>query len=279
MVYIGPQWAEVKRLYAYVTIDLTPEQLNDIHIDFETGSNAKFDPLVELFIQDIQEYHGKSHSEIRRLENNAGRNNSFLLIDEHAVTDRALWYVEDHATADDVAYGCAQSTDVLWEILLKTIDIPNAFSGYECESSVLDDLQRITAFPLSAEFKQSEPFSSHGYDFGLPMVVVFLEPGDYEENTDMVLRIQHQVVWPTTDPATGNVNGCVEVPERVVRVTEQVASAWGLARTWHIPHRVEDGGRRACDDGTEFPKGTVRIRVQYTSDVSRPTYTRLEGSL
>lgn len=123
MVY-NPDAAGVnkERLTAFVTTDLTSDQLDAVQEAFGRGACSQSPvPTIELFIEDRAEYHGLTHADIRRAVTGE---EPFLVIDEQTPEDGGIWYIEGFASEDEVEDGEAENTNVVWKIRLKIEDVP-----------------------------------------------------------------------------------------------------------------------------------------------------------
>ncbi|TKX27520.1 hypothetical protein C1H76_0358 [Elsinoe australis] len=260
MVYIHPCHAQT--LPAYLLVELTPEQLAEIHREFGRGAGPQF----KLYIQYNPSYRDTSHADIRRAETAAGQEGPFLLIDANAIEKQALWYVEKFANEWDVEHGEAESTDVLWEILLKTKDIPLAHANYEIVNITIgEDLEEVGGeIPLQKGFVQTEP-----KDYQMDIEVeerrlptsVTVEPGEWEESRSEEDRSNF---FPR--------------PDRVVRLTEVVAKRTGMSKEWTIANPAMDLTEA---DGTirKFPEDSLLLSLTFDDLEKKPRYIKAEGSL
>lgn len=128
MVFNPEAVNEKARITAFLTANLTPDQLDAIQDAFGKGSFFQSpDCPMELFIKDTPEYHGLSHADIRRKETDG---NPFLIIDEKTPVDGGIWYIDDFASEDEVEDELAESTNVLWKIRIKTEHIPITYASH-----------------------------------------------------------------------------------------------------------------------------------------------------
>lgn len=156
MVYIPRSVTD--KLKAYLTADLSPNELDSIHLAFELGACSKFNPMVELFIADVPEYHTMCHEDIRRAEDAAGRTEAFLIIDSATPADGAVWYIDRFAGSDQVEDGEAESTDLLWKIRAKTTSVPLMFVNYSItNTSIEEDLRNSDDVPQNTASQPGSP--------------------------------------------------------------------------------------------------------------------------
>lgn len=265
MVFV-PTNSNVERLKAYLTAKLKAEDLESIHQAFELGACSRFSPLLQLYIEDILEYHDLSHSDIRRAETAAGRDSSFLIIDEETPSNGAVWYIDQFASEDQVDDGEAESTEVLWKIHVKTEEVPLMWVNYDIANmSIEEDLDNCGVdSPVTEDFEQPEIYTS-----GLDMreeqrhqdTWITAEPGEFEESTDEELR-----------------KNFMPRPDKVARLKEGVAEANGLLNRWMIPSPARP---ETLPDGSTktFPEGSVVLQLRFDPDFDWPPYRRPEGSL
>ena len=110
--------SDTSLLPAYILTPISPEALTKLKSRLEHGAALRYNPQVEFKIQHAPaDYIGRSHFYIRTKENEAGRTHPFLLIDERATTDCAVWYVGifagENELEDDRTGYAAPSTDAL----------------------------------------------------------------------------------------------------------------------------------------------------------------------
>ncbi|KAI0114275.1 hypothetical protein F4776DRAFT_638962 [Hypoxylon sp. NC0597] len=267
MVFLWPN-INIPRLNAYLLKDLSDDELKAFKKTFEFGTYAPFSTMLELVIKKAPEdYLNKPHSYIRRKEDEAGRTEPFVLIDEQAVLQDAVWYVDHFANEDEVDDGEAESTAVLWQILVKTDCLPITYVNYDIGNmSIQEDLGNCGVdLPAPEDYEQPEVWGSGGLDIGdfrnSQNAWVTAEPGEFEESTDESLR-------KTYSP----------MPDRVARLKDDVAKQIGVKSRWTICQKAQP---KKLPDGTtkEFPEGSVVLQLTYDPDFSWPPYKWPEGSL
>ncbi|KAI1102122.1 hypothetical protein F4804DRAFT_277057 [Jackrogersella minutella] len=267
MVFIAPSF-DIPRLNAYLLTDLSDDELSSFKKTFELGTYAPFNPILELVIKKAPEdYLGKPHSYMRTKEDSAGRVDSFVLIDERAVQEGAVWYVDRFADEDEVDEEQAESTSVLWQILVKTECLPLAYVNYSIGNmSIQEDLDSCGVdFPAKECFEQSEVYDCGGLDVAAERHTqnawATAEPGEFEVSTDEALR-----------------KNFAPMPDRVGRLKEDIAKQAGLRSDWTF---CGGAGPRDLPDGTkkEFPEGSVTLQLYYDPDFPWPPYKWPEGSL
>lgn len=264
MVFIPPP-LNVPVLKAFLMADLSAEQLNQIHDDFERGSGAKFHhPSVNLFISNNPDYRGKAPAEIRRDQDARGNTDPFLLIDDQTLETNSLMYVDTFASEDQVEDGEAESTDVLWTIRTKIEHIPLMWENFDiANTDIVEALGGCDVdYPVPENFEQLEIYDT-GVDIDEEMAEisptwVAALPDEIEESTAM----EHREKFAP------------DVPEKVVRLKKNVAAAHGLVSDWCIP--VAPVRERA--EGREYPEDCVELQVTFDQE-DWPPYQRLEGSL
>lgn len=267
MVYLPPS-IPGDSLTAYLVTDLTNDELTIIKSAFELGACSKFSPLLELkIVRAPEDYWGKSHQYIRAQENEAGREEAFAVIDEEAKERGAIWYIDRFADEDEVEEGQAESTDVVFKILIQTEALALAQVNYAiANSSIAEDLDNCAVdLPLTNDFDQPDLHDCGGFDWVEQQkhqdTWVTAEPGEYEESTDDERRDNY-----------------MPRPGKVARLNEDVAQSIGLVSSWAIPSQAET---IEFDDGTkkEFPPGSVVLQQRYDPDFAWPEYQWPEGSL
>ncbi|GKU09380.1 hypothetical protein FLAG1_12012 [Fusarium langsethiae] len=267
MVFLPPAFPG-DRLTAYLVTDLTDDELKSIKSAFELGACSKFSPLLELkIVRAPEDYWEKPHQYIRAKENEAGRKEAFAVIDDEAKERGAIWYIEQFANEEEVEEGGAESTDVVFKILIQTEALALAQVNYAIANiSVGEDLDNCGVdSPLTNDFHQPDLHDCGGFDWvdqqKYQDAWVTAEPGEYEESTDDELR-----------------NNYMPRPAKVARLKEDVAKSIGLISSWSIPSQAKT---IEYDDGTkrEFPPGSVILQQRYDPDFPWPEYQWPEGSL
>ncbi|KAI1476084.1 hypothetical protein F4774DRAFT_421091 [Daldinia eschscholtzii] len=268
MVFIEPQ--DAPRLNACVLTDLSAEELNSFKKAFEYGTFAPFGTMLELILKKApDDYLNRPHSYIRTRENEAGRTDPFILIDEQLRLEGAVWYVDTFA-ADfevDIDEPIAASTAVLWEILVQTEYLPISWATYQFGNGHIHaDLDYCgVKTPVQENFKQPKVNRCDGMDLQ-PLrqeqtMLIMAEPGDFEKSTDEEV-----------------LKGLVPPPDVAYRLKEEVAREFGVLNQWVDGIETQS---REQPDGTvkEFPKGTVRLQLKPDPNVSWPPYKWPDGSL
>ncbi|KAI6088290.1 hypothetical protein F4821DRAFT_234185 [Hypoxylon rubiginosum] len=267
MVFFPPL-SNIPRFNAYLLSDITDDALAALKRSFELGTCAPFNTRMELVLRLAPtDYLGKPHAYIRIKENEAGRPDPFVLIDERAIREGAVWYVDRFADQEEVDDEIAVSTAVLWEILVKTECLPITWVNYDIANmSIQEDLDSCgVESPVPENFEQPEVWASGGLDmereYRSQVAWITAEPGEFEESTDEALRANF-----------------MPKPDRVARLREGLAEEVGLVNGWTIPSnsrlRVMSGGIIK-----EFPEGSVILQLRYNPDVPWPAYKWPEESL
>ncbi|OBS27873.1 hypothetical protein FPOA_01815 [Fusarium poae] len=267
MVYLPPA-IPGDCLTAYLVTELTDIELKVIKSAFELGACSKFSPLLELkIVRAPEDYWGKSHQYIRAKENEAGRDEAFAVIDDEAKKRGGIWYIDQFADEDQVEDGEAESTDVVFKILIQTEALALTQVNYSIANmSIGEDLDNCGVNTLlTNDFHQPDLCDCGGFDWvdqqKYQNAWVTAEPGEYEESTDDELR-----------------NNFMPRPRKVARLKEDVARSVGLVSSWTIPGKAkaienEDGTKK------EFPPGSVVLQQRYDPDFPWPEYQWPEGSL
>ncbi|KAH7198356.1 uncharacterized protein B0J16DRAFT_330284 [Fusarium flagelliforme] len=267
MVYLAPP-GEADRITAYLVTDFTDNELRELKISFEFGACSRFDPLLELkIIRAPEDYLGKSHQYIRARENDADREDAFALIDDEAKERGGIWYIDHFAEEDQVENETAESTDVVFKILIQPVPFALSAVNYRIANmSVEEDLEACgVEFPLKNDFYQPEVLDDRGMDFDEQQrsysAQITAEPGEFEESTDDQDR-----------------DGFLPRPDKVVRLKEEVARSIGVVSSWTWSSKAEPSEN---DDGTriEFPPGSVQLQQNYDPDFPWPEYKWPDGSL
>ncbi|RAO72896.1 uncharacterized protein BHQ10_008908 [Talaromyces amestolkiae] len=264
-------------LLAYILTPISPQALSHLKSRLEHGAALRYNPQVEFLIQQAPaDYIGKSHSYIRTKENEAGRERPFLLIDERATTDCAVWYVDNFAREweldDDGTGFAAPSTDALHEVLVKAsmvawihVDIVGgtapteqlAHSVYKNYRTADNPWPEIAGAEEEAEAEAKEEMCITFHNrFGRCVA----EPGDYEARTEEVINMMG-----------------LPVSQDVARLKPEVAAKHGLISEWKWFKSVSE---YKCDNGTvvSFPEGSIWLDVVFNLKFDWPEYTWPEGS-
>ncbi|KAI1397974.1 hypothetical protein F4819DRAFT_58065 [Hypoxylon fuscum] len=267
MVFFPPN-DNIPRLNAYLLKDLSDDELKAFKKAFEIGTCAPFSTKLELVIQKAPEdYLNRPHSYIRIKEDEAGRTGPFVLVDEQVTSKGAVWYVDHFAEQDEVDDGVAESTAVLWKILLKTECLPITWVNYDIANmSIQEDLDNCgVESPTPENFEQPEVWDIDGMDMEQERhrqdTWITAEPGEFEESTDEELRKNFS-----------------PMPDKVARLKEGLAEEVGLVNRWTIPSKARS---RKMPDGTTkgFPEGSVVLQLRLNADFPWPAYKWPEESL
>ncbi|GKU12014.1 hypothetical protein FLAG1_11524 [Fusarium langsethiae] len=267
MIFIEPH-PDVTCLTAYLVAPLTDDELAKVKAAFEIGACSRFNPILELkIVRAPDDYVGKSHQYMRAREDEAGRDEGFVVIDENAIKRHAVWYVDSFADEDAVENGEAESTDVVMKILVKTECLALTYINYEVGNiGIGEDLENAgVEGRVKNDFVQPEVSDCGGMDMKEQQrdqaVEVTVEPGDFEEtrDKDILKRFSPQ-------------------PKKLAKVKDDVARATGILPSWtwiQKPEPVE------MPDGSEktFPKGSVTLQQHYDPDFDWPEYKWPDGSL
>lgn len=267
MVFIEPH-ADVTCLLAYLVAPLTDDELAKVKTQFELGACSRFNPLLELkIVRPPNDYIGKSHQYMRAREDEAGREDAFVVIDEDAVKRHAVWYVDAFADADMVEDGEAESTEVVMKILVKTECLALTQINYEiANTSIGEDLDNAgVETPLKNDFLQPEVSDCGGMDMKEQQrfqdVEVTAAPGEFE-------KTREQALLENFSPQ----------PDELGKLKDEVAQAAGLLASWTFiseaePVDMPDGSQKT------FPAGSVVLQQRYDPDFAWPEYKWPEGSL
>ncbi|KAI0534893.1 hypothetical protein GGR58DRAFT_33606 [Xylaria digitata] len=269
MVFIRPS-IEVPRLNAYLLSSFPQEELEPLKRAFELGTAAPFDPMLELVIRRAPEdYEGKSHEYMRREEDDAGREGPFVVIDRRGAggRDGAVWYVDRFADEGEIEEGIAESTGVVWKILVKTECLALMYVNYDIGNmSLQEDLDNLgVEYPVSQGYEVAIADDCGGLDMleerASKNAFVVAVPGEFEESTEKSLRDNFR-----------------PEPAKVTRLKRGVAQAAGLMSPWTISSEAHSVN---LPDGNEktFPEGSIDLQARYDPDFDWPEYKWPEGSL
>ena len=267
MVFIPPA-PEAPCFTAYLIADLSDDQLNEFKAAFQLGACSRFSPLMELkIVRPPADYVGQSHQYMRQKENEAGCKQPFVVIDQEFLKRGAVWYIEQFAQEEEVEEGEAESTDVVWKILIKTEALALSWVNYDIANmNVGEDLANSGVdLPLKNNFEQPDVWDCGGMDMEEQQwhqnVWVTAEPGEYEETTDRKLR-----------------KDFMPRPKKLARLKDDIAQAAGLVNHWTIIGDAEDF---ELPDGTTktFPEGSVVLQLRYNPEFPRSNAKWPQGSL
>ncbi|KAK5991683.1 hypothetical protein PT974_07716 [Cladobotryum mycophilum] len=248
MVFLPPN-SNSTIVTAYLLAPLSDGELKAVKAAFELGGHLRFAPMVEIkIVRPPDDYLGKSHAYIRTKEDEADRPEPFVIIDERAVSEEAVWYVKWFADQEEVDDATVESTSVLWEILVKTDEFSFMWVNYDIGNMSI-----------------GEDLGNCGVDY--PVKEGFVQPKVFALYTDMREEQYHVPAWVTAAPG-------------IARFKPGVAEAAGLITDggWGYPNEAEwiwkpDGSR------VKAPEGCVVLQVKWNPDFPWPEYRWPRGSL
>jgi hypothetical protein len=268
MFYIDEPYRGTDETYkALVTTKLTDSELQQFKKAFEKGSNVHLRPMMHLKImQAPEDYQRKTLAEIRQLENEAGNEDIFVVIDRDFVEKGAVWYVENFADEDHVKSGLAAEEGVVLRALVRTEHLAIChvawIEGNLTMETELDDLDE-DILPLRHDSKQLRPLGvdDEGDEtWSTDEIEVVAAPGEYEETTDKNIR-----------------RNMSPMPKKAVRLNPYIAQREHLISEWTSPDDAE-GFETPGGDQT-FPVGSVRMAAKYDPNFPRVRYKWPQGSL
>ncbi|KAI0012521.1 hypothetical protein F4779DRAFT_567921 [Xylariaceae sp. FL0662B] len=269
MVWIVPPSANPARLNAYIVTPIPDDALKRLKERFEHGAALRYNPALELMIQHAPaEYLGRSHTYIRTKETGAGREGPFVIIDKHAITDSAVWYVDDFADEDMVGNDSAESESVLLQILVKTSMLAIVHVNNEIANMTVDEelIHCGVGIPFRENFVQPEIYgASEDED---DERCAFFRDGEVVAESDEIEESTDEDI----------LNDMMPRPDVVARLKPDIAKKHGVISdwTWKEPAEPVELG-----DGTvrEFPAGNVTLHITYDFRFPWPEYKWPEGSL
>lgn len=266
MVFFAPN-DNVPLLTCYLLANISSDKLQAFKSAFELGNHARFNPVLNIkIIHPPQDYMGKSHEYIRRKEDEAGREGAFLILDDKAVESNAVWYISYFADAEYVRWKEAESTYVLWKMLIRTDKLVMVYVNYSIGNTSLQ-----------------EDLGNCGVEF--PVKEGFEQPNIFDYKTDMHKDQYRQPAWIRAEPGEYEVNkggeelgDYIAPPNTYARLKDGVAEAAGLINDWTTYY---PSGPFPMSDGTkkEFPEGTMVLQLKWNPDFPWPPYKWPEGSL
>ncbi|KAH8892140.1 hypothetical protein GQ53DRAFT_781371 [Thozetella sp. PMI_491] len=160
---------------AYIVTPISEGVLQNLKSRLEHGDALRFNPQVEFKIQLAPpDYIGKPHPYTRKQETQGGREEPFLIIDERAETDCAVWYVDDFGEEyelDDHGTGfAASSTEALHEVLVRASMVAWMYLDTEVSPGPSEQL-------INSVFKN---YHTPGNGSGRCVA----KPGEFEESRD-----------------------------------------------------------------------------------------------
>jgi hypothetical protein len=122
MVHVIPSASEeLDMLKALLVTQLSTSQLEEFKSAFEDGAKVHLRPMMHLRItQAPHDYTNATLAHMRIMEDQAGNNDPFVVIDEDVVEKGVVWYVADFADENNVENGFAEGEDVLMRALVRT---------------------------------------------------------------------------------------------------------------------------------------------------------------
>ena len=288
-------------LHAYLITDLSKEQLNKIHEDFEYGSQARIEPCMRLHIHDFRQHRNKTHAEIRKLvtAHQAGDDDpidddkpevvdgeaedddddddeeggewedepepqDFLLIDDLYANEGAIWYVQDFATQEEVDEKEAVSTDTLWEIFMLPMEAPSTKQNYEIANmTIVEDLDNCGVKLPFKNGTQNKVWSlGKEHHKGMFDTLQVNVLAEPGEWEDSTKEEDRKTLFP--------------MPALVSRLKDDVAKEVGVISGWVTPNEPK---WFAGLEGKKIKKGSVVLSQHVNLDVERPPYKRIPESL
>ncbi|KAL7946970.1 hypothetical protein V8C42DRAFT_319303 [Trichoderma barbatum] len=266
MVFLVPH-DNLPVLTCYLLADISSDDLQAFKSAFELGNCARFDPALHIkIVRPPEDYIGKSHEYIRKKEDEAGREGKFLILDDKAVQNNAVWYISYFADAEYVEWKQAESTDVLWKMLIRTDNLASIYVNYSIGNMSLQ-----------------ENLGNCGVEY--PVKVGFEQPNVFDFKTDMHKDQYCRAVWIRAEPDEYEINkggeelgDYIAPPGAYARLKDGVAERAGLLNYWTD---YQPTGPFPMSDGTkkEFPEGTMILQLKWNPDFPWPPYRWPEGSL
>jgi hypothetical protein len=265
MVYNPALYYAKKRLFAILTADLTPAQLDRVQELFGIGATmCSPSPAEELFISDRREWSDLSHAELKRAYLEA---DPLLVIDSRTPDDGGIWYLDRFADEDDIKDGQAESLNTLYKIRMDIRDVVIQYTNYSiANTDIREALDAVDVpYPTPDGFDQETLFCvgfDHIKERYMNPTWVTAMPDELEEST-----------------ALEDISNFVPRPEIVYRVKENIARQAGLKSVWMIA--VDTRKEVELPDGSKktFPLGSKIIQSRYDPEASIPVYKRPNGSL
>jgi hypothetical protein len=266
MVFCTPRH-NLPLLTCYLLAKISPDELQAFKSAFELGNFARFSPMVEIkIVHPPEDYIGQSHEYIRRKEDRAGRGGAFLILDDKAVENHAVWYISYFADVEHIEVESAESTAVLWKMLVRTDKLASVYVNYSIgNSSLQEDLDNC-----GVEYPAKE-----GYE----------QPKVYDYKSDMQRAQYQQPTWIRAEPHEYELNkggeefgNYIAPPNTYARLKDGLAEEMGIVNSWTTfypsgPFPMPNGTKK------EFPEGTMVLQLKYNPDFPWPPYKWPEGSL
>lgn len=265
MVYQTPT-ENLEVLTCYLVADISQDQLQAFKAAFELGNFARFSPKLRIkIVRPPEDYIGKSHEYIRRKEDEAGREEVFLIVDDRAVENDAVWYIQWFAD-DGPMDVCAESSDVLWKMLIRTDKLAMVYVNYDVGNISLQ-----------------EQLPDCGVEF--PVKEGCEQPKVFDYDMDMHKEQYGQPTWVNAEPHEFEYNkggekfgDYVAPPRTLARLKDEVAEATGVLNDWVTPYPA---GPLGMSNGKmkEFPEGTMVLQLKINPDFPWPPFKWPRGSL
>jgi hypothetical protein len=253
-------------LTCYLLADISEEQLQAFKAAFELGNFARFSPMLKIkIVRPPEDYIGKSHEYIRRKEDEAGREEVFLILDDKAVENDAVWYIKWFAD-DEPGDGYAESSAVLWKILIRTDKLATVYVNYSIGNTSLE-----------------ENLGNCGVDF--PVKEGYEQPKVFNYEMDMQKQQYSQPTWVNAEPHEFEYNkggekfgDYIAPPRTLARLKDEIAKEAGVLNDWVTaypahPLQMSDGKKK------EFPEGTMVLQLKVNPDFPWPPFEWPTGSL
>lgn len=266
MVWQAPT-GNLEVLPCYLLADISQDQLQAFKAAFELGNFSRFSPALKIkIVRPPEDYIGQSHEYIRRKEDEAGRERPFLILDDKAMENDAVWYISYFADDEPPEDQWAVSTAVLWKILIRTDKLAMVYTNYSIGNTSLQ-----------------EQLGNCGVDFPAKEGYEQTKVMDFE--MDMHKEQYSQLTWARAEPHEYEFNKGGEKfgdytasPNEFIRLKEGIAEESGVFNNWVKPYpagsfRFPDGRKK------EFPEGTMVLQLNLNPDFSWPPFKWPEGSL
>ncbi|RFU79369.1 hypothetical protein TARUN_2824 [Trichoderma arundinaceum] len=266
MVFLTPN-DNLPLLTCYLLSKISSDELQTFKSAFELGNHARINPMLEIkIVHPPEDYLGQTHEYIRRKEDEAGRDGPFLILDDKAIENNAVWYISYFADDEPIEIRAAESTAVLWKMLVRTDKLAMVYVNYSIgNSSLQEDLGNCGVdFPVKEGFEQLKVFDyemdMRKEEYRLP-VWIRAEPGEYEVNK-----------------GGEELGDYIAPPNSYARLKDGLGDEIGIVNDWTTfypsgPFPMSDGTKK------EFPEGTMVLQLKYNPDFPWPAYKWPEGSL
>ncbi|CAN9150396.1 unnamed protein product [Alternaria alternata] len=265
MVYIPNLHYDKQRLLTLLTADLTSAQLDRIQELFGIGATSRSPyPAEELSIENKREWSHLSHADLMRAY---PEQDPLLVTDSHTLHDGGIWYIEDFATADDVANGLAESPNTLYKIRMDIRDVVMQFASYSVANThISNDLWHVNVhIPIPDDFEQKTLFCSgtnHIRERYNDPTWVIATPDELEDSRTL--------------EAVGSI---IPRPEIVYRVKKDIARQAGVESKWMVASDAPNECELPNKTNLTFPPSNKVVQSEYDPDVAIPVYKRPIGNL